>query len=37
MSTSADDGYSTVAKPWLNVSAFLILSTSAVGIGSPVW
>ena len=29
MSTSADDRYSTVAKPWLNVSAFSILSTSA--------
>ena len=33
MSTSADDRYSTVWKPWPKVSARSILSTSAFGIG----
>ena len=33
MSTSADDRYSTVAKPWLNVSDASIFLTSASGIG----
>jgi len=37
MSTSALARYSTVAKPWLKVEAFSILSTSAGGIGWPVW
>ncbi len=37
MSTSAAARYSTVAKPWLNFDARLIFSTSAAGIGWPVW
>ena len=28
--------YSTVSKPWLKSSAFLIFSTRASGMGSPV-
>ena len=30
-------GYSTVSKPWLNRLLFLIFSTSAAGMTSPVW
>ena len=37
MSTSALARYSTVAKPWLKVAARSIFSTSACGIGWPVW
>ncbi len=37
MSTSAEARYSTVAKPWLNFLARSIFSTSAFGIGWPVW
>ena len=35
-STSAEEVYSTVAKPWLKVRAASTFSSSASGIGSPV-
>ncbi len=37
MSTIADARYSTVSKPELKVLACSILSSSASGIGAPVW
>jgi len=36
-SSIAASRYSVVAKPWLNLAAAITLSSSAFGIGSPVW
>ena len=37
MSISAEEAYSTVAKPWLKVEAFSMRATSSFGMGLPVW
>jgi len=36
-SSIAEPRYSVVAKPWLNFAVASTLSSSALGIGAPVW